>query len=270
MGQYGTREDEVDDLLRGRSSSISTASCARRLRVVSASYSIKKVERLLHETRKAEVARTPAPRSSPSRSGSTRGEPTILESIERYNEEDCVSTLLLRDWLLERARRRRRHSATDRAGARAAARPRGSRRRVTRSCSSMAARRGSSRRSGDGATTASARCWRSCSTTTGARRARWWAFFDRAADAPRGAALRLRGDRRARLRPGPAARAATRDRSSTGVTFPAQEHKLGPATRCSIPRRRRAPVTWSSLELDGGCRLKLRRGRWRKTTCRAR
>ena len=27
---------------------------------------------------------------------------TLLDAIERYNEEDCVSTLRLRDWLLER------------------------------------------------------------------------------------------------------------------------------------------------------------------------
>ena len=34
------------------------------------------------------------------------GEQRILDAIERYNEEDCVSTLRLRDWLLERRRRR--------------------------------------------------------------------------------------------------------------------------------------------------------------------
>ena len=27
---------------------------------------------------------------------------TLLDAIERYNEEDCVSTLRLRDWLLAR------------------------------------------------------------------------------------------------------------------------------------------------------------------------
>ena len=26
----------------------------------------------------------------------------LLEAIRAYNEEDCLSTLLLRDWLLER------------------------------------------------------------------------------------------------------------------------------------------------------------------------
>jgi hypothetical protein len=29
-------------------------------------------------------------------------DPALLEQIERYNEEDCVSNLRLRDWLVER------------------------------------------------------------------------------------------------------------------------------------------------------------------------
>ena len=41
------------------------------------------------------------------------GDAAILEGIERYNEEDCRSTLRLREWLLERALKRSRDFGTD-------------------------------------------------------------------------------------------------------------------------------------------------------------
>ena len=42
-----------------------------------------------------------AARSSPTRPGWRRGDDELLEAIRAYNEEDCRSTLSLRDWLLD-------------------------------------------------------------------------------------------------------------------------------------------------------------------------
>ena len=41
-----------------------------------------------------------------------RARPELLDGIERYNEEDCLSTLLLRDWLVERKEEAERSSGS--------------------------------------------------------------------------------------------------------------------------------------------------------------
>jgi uncharacterized protein len=101
MGQYGTREREVDDLLR-RDVFVDLFAVVRNgVRVSQPRYSIKNLEVFLPIEREAEI-----------KEGGTSillfeewmrtGDGAILESIAAYNEEDCRATLLLRDWLLKR------------------------------------------------------------------------------------------------------------------------------------------------------------------------
>jgi uncharacterized protein len=98
MGLYGTREAEVDDLLR-RKIFVNLYSIFRQaLRAGVSSYSLKKLEPIFEFTRVADV-----------RSGMgaivdyehwrESQESKFLEQIGAYNEEDCRSTLALLDWL---------------------------------------------------------------------------------------------------------------------------------------------------------------------------
>lgn len=101
MGEHGTREAEVDDLLRGQVLIDLYRVTRQALRASVESYSIKKVEALYGFEREAEV------------SGGNQStvlfeqwlacnEPGLLEQIARYNEEDCRSTVALHEWLLSR------------------------------------------------------------------------------------------------------------------------------------------------------------------------
>ena len=98
MGAHATREAEVDDLLR-REILVDLFRVVRQgLRAGVPSYSLKDVEQFFF-TRHADV-----------KSGSDavlsferyleNGDETLLAGIEAYNEEDCLATLELRDWLL--------------------------------------------------------------------------------------------------------------------------------------------------------------------------
>jgi predicted RecB family nuclease len=99
MGAHGTREAEVDDLLR-REILVDLYQVVRQgLRAGVPSYSLKEIEQFFF-TRKADV-----------KSGNDAvlsfeqylesGDESLLADIEAYNEEDCLATLELRDWLLE-------------------------------------------------------------------------------------------------------------------------------------------------------------------------
>jgi predicted RecB family nuclease len=100
MGEYATREDAVDDLLRGEVLVDLYAVVRQGLRISHPRYSIKNVEQFYME-REAEL-----------RSGDDsivlyerwvdERDDSILDGIEAYNREDCLSTYLLREWLLER------------------------------------------------------------------------------------------------------------------------------------------------------------------------
>jgi predicted RecB family nuclease len=101
MGLYGTREEEVDDLLRGKVLVDLFAVVRHALRASYASYSLKEIERFYLEGREAEVKGGEDSVLLYERWRETGGD-ELLEAIRAYNEEDCLSTLLLRDWLLER------------------------------------------------------------------------------------------------------------------------------------------------------------------------
>ena len=100
MGLHATREDEVDGLLRGNVLVDLYRVVEQSMRISQPSYSLKKIEAFYMDQRDASV---------------TDGEDSILKFeewlgtdddalldwIRTYNQEDCHSTLLLRNWLLE-------------------------------------------------------------------------------------------------------------------------------------------------------------------------
>ena len=98
MGTYATREEEVDELLRGQVLVDLLQVVRQSLRAGVESYGLKDIEKLFFE-RKADVG-----------SGNEAvieferwlddGDQTRLDAIAAYNEEDCLATLELRDWLL--------------------------------------------------------------------------------------------------------------------------------------------------------------------------
>ncbi len=105
MGAYGTREAEVDALLRGQVFIDLYAVVRQAVRISQPGYSIKKLEPFYGMERTTEVRR-----GDDSivmfESWLASGDDAILRDIERYNEDDCVSTHRLHGWLLERRRER--------------------------------------------------------------------------------------------------------------------------------------------------------------------
>lgn len=101
MGVYGTREAELDTLLRGQTFIDLYAVVRQAVRISQPSYSIKKLEPFYGMTRDTDVRR-----GDDSivmfEQWLAGGDDAILEDIERYNDDDCRSTWLLHRWLLER------------------------------------------------------------------------------------------------------------------------------------------------------------------------
>jgi uncharacterized protein len=99
MGEHATREDEIDDLLRSDVLVDLYRVVRQTLRASVPSYSIKEIEKLYRFERTAEV--------SGGDDSVVRfeqwlelGDPALLEEIRAYNEEDCLSTVALHEWLL--------------------------------------------------------------------------------------------------------------------------------------------------------------------------
>jgi len=101
MGFYGTRESELDDLLRNQCFVDLYTVVRQTLRISQPSYSLKKLEPFYGMERATDVRR-----GDDSivmfESWLAGGDEAILEDIERYNADDCRSTHLLHEWLLER------------------------------------------------------------------------------------------------------------------------------------------------------------------------
>jgi predicted RecB family nuclease len=96
--QYGTREAEVDDLLRGRKLVDLYKVVREAIRVSEPGYSIKNLETFYMKKRNAEVA-TAGDSIVVYEEWRKTQDPKSLQNISDYNEDDCRSTLLLRDWL---------------------------------------------------------------------------------------------------------------------------------------------------------------------------
>ena len=105
MGFYASREPDLDDLLRNEVFVDLYAVVRQSLRISQPSYSIKKLEAFYGMTRSTDVQR-----GDDSivmfESWLVSGDETILQDIERYNDDDCRSTYRLRQWLLERRQER--------------------------------------------------------------------------------------------------------------------------------------------------------------------
>ncbi len=98
MGKHTTREAEVDRLLRGGVFVDLYAVVRGGVRVSRESYSIKKLEVFYGFSRSAEVGDGATSVVEYERWMGSRDQ-SILDDIERYNEEDVASTVGLRDWL---------------------------------------------------------------------------------------------------------------------------------------------------------------------------
>jgi predicted RecB family nuclease len=99
---HSTREQEVDDLLRGEVLVDLYAVVRQALVISEDSYSIKRLEKFYGFKRATEVRKGDDSIVMFERWLADRTQREILDDIERYNADDCRSTLLLRDWLLER------------------------------------------------------------------------------------------------------------------------------------------------------------------------
>jgi predicted RecB family nuclease len=100
--RHATREDEVDNLLRGEVLVDLFAVVRQALVISQPRYSIKSLEPFYGMLRSAQIRRGD---DSVIQFETWLQQPQrveILQNIERYNEEDCRSTQRLRDWLLER------------------------------------------------------------------------------------------------------------------------------------------------------------------------
>src|SRR3954470_17302703 len=100
MGRYGTREAELDDLLR-RGVFVDLLKVVRNgLRASRRGYGLKEMEAFLDFERRAEIKEGGTSIIVFEQWMQTR-EPALIEQLDAYNREDCVATKLLRDWLLE-------------------------------------------------------------------------------------------------------------------------------------------------------------------------
>jgi len=243
MGRYGTREEELDDLLR-RGVFIDLFKVVRNgLRASRPGYGLKEMETFLDFHRQAAV-----------RDGGTSivmfeewmqtRDKALLDQIAAYNEEDCVATLLLRDWLLER-----RVEVLDEFGTFPTPEPVESKppppEKVER-----AALREALLAAGDELAA------QLLDYHDRERKPVWWAFYDRlemtseqlAEDADSIGGLAVTGG------PEPVKRS-----QAWTFTYPAQEHKLGQGQDTFDPVTRRSPGEILELDRDER-RLVLRRG----------
>ncbi len=103
MGRYGTRENEVDDLLRAGTLVDLLKAVRQSLRASVESYSIKRMEAFYGFTREIDLrdagSSIVAFEEWLELGDGERPSADHLERIERYNQDDVVSTRRLRDWL---------------------------------------------------------------------------------------------------------------------------------------------------------------------------
>jgi predicted RecB family nuclease len=97
--QHGTREAEVDSLLRDRKLVDLYRVVREGLRVSESSYSIKNLE-VFYMPPREDAVRSAGDSIVVYERWRNLREDRLLQEIEDYNKADCISTLKLRDWLL--------------------------------------------------------------------------------------------------------------------------------------------------------------------------
>lgn len=100
-GRHGTREGEIDGLLRGEVFVDLYRVVHQGVRIGTESYSLKDFEPLYMEPREGEIADAASSIVAYERWLEDRDD-SILADIEAYNRDDCISTWRLRDWLEDR------------------------------------------------------------------------------------------------------------------------------------------------------------------------
>jgi predicted RecB family nuclease len=103
MGRHGTRETEIDRLLRGDVFVDLYRVVRQGVRVSQEGYGLKRLEPLYLPAREGDL-KDGASSIVWYEDWLESRDPELLEGIRAYNEIDCVSTLRLRDWLEERRR----------------------------------------------------------------------------------------------------------------------------------------------------------------------
>ena len=102
-GRHATRENEVDRLLRGAVLVDLYRVVRQGLRASVESYSIKKMEPFYEFGREEDIRTANAALADFEAwlelGSEGQQDRTLLDSIEAYNRDDCISTLKLRDWL---------------------------------------------------------------------------------------------------------------------------------------------------------------------------
>lgn len=96
--KYATRESELDQMLRENRFVDLYAVVRHAVRASTESYSLKDLEKIYWGERSGEVTNAGDSIVEYER-WRELGDQAILDAIERYNEDDCVSTAKLRDWL---------------------------------------------------------------------------------------------------------------------------------------------------------------------------
>lgn len=100
MSLHGTREAEVDELLR-RAKLVDLYAVVREaIRVGEPSYSIKAIERFYSSKQRAGDVKTAGASVVFYEKWKASGDPVILQAIADYNEDDVRSTYELRQWLI--------------------------------------------------------------------------------------------------------------------------------------------------------------------------
>ncbi|MGA9796693.1 MAG: TM0106 family RecB-like putative nuclease [Rhizomicrobium sp.] len=97
--RHATKEADLDQLLREHRFVDLYRVARQGIRASTESYSLKDLEEIYWGGRAGEVASAGDSIVQYERWRTTQ-EPTILAEIEKYNEEDCVSTAKMRDWLV--------------------------------------------------------------------------------------------------------------------------------------------------------------------------
>ena len=101
-GRHGTREEEVDRLLRGEVFVDLYRAVRQGIRASVESYSIKRLEPLYgfsREVKLRDAGSSIVEFETWLELGESDAGGDLLDSIEAYNRDDCLSTLHLRDWL---------------------------------------------------------------------------------------------------------------------------------------------------------------------------
>lgn len=110
MGRYGTRETEVDELLRHNVFVDLYTVVRQGLRVGEPRYSLKNIESLYRDTRRTGPVSTAFDSVLAYENWLASGQPQdwraspVLREIRDYNRDDCESTWQLTEWLRERQR----------------------------------------------------------------------------------------------------------------------------------------------------------------------